>query len=133
MPSMRLRFQPKSRFRLEIRPSLPVRHLISLRNRGRRSTAWRAALWRPLRTMATNLTPRPPGRRRRRAAPYPRSAVTAVGARPDQFLDPFDGWGQQRAVGRVADMEAVIHHDPVRVVEHLAQVAELDRLPIRPF
>src|SRR5713101_2633256 len=60
-------------------------------------------------------------------------AVASIGGHrsrcpADQFLDPFDGRLEQRPVGRVAHMHAVIQHDPVDVVDDLAEVAELDRL-----
>ena len=115
---MRLRDQPQERLSAEIRPSEPVRHLTSLRNRGRRSTARRAALWRPFRTMATNLTPRavklgvdlglavaPVGGDRPRA-PGRRGRLTLSTA-----------GGEQGAVGGVANMHAVVDDDAVFVVE----------------
>ena len=43
-PSIKLRDPPQPRFRAEILASEPLRHLMSLRKRGRRSAAWRAAL-----------------------------------------------------------------------------------------
>ena len=57
MPSILVRSQPQECLRYEIRPSDPVRHLTSLRKRRADSTAWRAAPGRPLRGMATWVTP----------------------------------------------------------------------------
>jgi hypothetical protein len=45
---MSVRFQPKSRLKQLIRPSLPVRHFTSLRNDRRRSKARRVVLGLPL-------------------------------------------------------------------------------------
>ena len=58
-------------------------------------------------------------------------AVAAVGGdctrgATEPGFDAFDGGGQQRRVGRVADVHAVVHDDAVAVVDDLGDVAELD-------
>lgn len=59
-------------------------------------------------------------------------AITPIGG--DRFGrlaetsgDPADGGDEHRDVGRVADHDLMINHDPIRVVDHLGLVAELDR------
>ena len=51
----------------------------------------------------------------------------------EQGVDAGDRRGQQRRVGRVALVHAVIEHDPPGVVDHLGLVAELHRLPGTAF
>lgn len=44
--------------------------------------------------------------------------------------DGFDGWGELVGIGRVAHLVAVVHDNPVDVVDDLGFVAEL--APVQP-
>ena len=112
-----------------MRPSDPVRHLTSRRNPRPCSSSRRAADRLALAGDHHRLHPEVA-----QLLVDLGFAVAAVrGHRPhrpaEQGLDPADRRGQQRRVGRVAQVHAVVEHDPVDVVDDLALVAELHRLP----
>ncbi len=87
---------------------------------------WRATPGRPRRGTATRCTPVDVER-----VVDGRFAVAAVGGdctrgATETSLDALDGGSEQRRVGRVADVHAVVHDNAVAVVDDLGEVAELD-------
>ena len=116
---MRVRFQPKSRFRQLILPSLPVRHRTSSWNAGSLSTVLRRALGLPC------------GREHHVAHaelaerfPHGTLAVASVCADRDRDLlgtarHALDGRHEHRRVRRVTDDDAVVEHHAVDVVDDL--------------